>query len=326
MENKNIMVYAELDNGKVQSSALELMSKARSLFTGDDVKIVYVTVGNDTKAAVEELSKAGADAVYFCENEKLKIFNVDYFSAAVGEAIKMFDPDIVLMPASTYGEELSPTVALQFKTAGAAHCVDLVLRETGEFVTHVPAFGGKVIGEILIPNTRPQIASIKPGLFTADKLEAKDCEVIAIDPAVVDNKQSKIKAIEVVEKEPEGIPVEKADLIVCGGFGVQSQDNWDKLEELAAKLGGTTGCTRPVVDEGWVPDDSKMIGTSGKGVRPKVYIGFGISGAAHHLCGMKDSGLIISVNTSKEAPIFGASDYAVVSDNMPIVDALLEKL
>ena len=326
MENKNIMVYAELDNGKVQSSALELMSKARSLFTGDDVKIVYVTVGDDTKAAVEELSKAGADAVYFCENAKLKIFNVDYFSAAVGEAIKMFDPDVVLMPASTYGEELAPTVALQFKTAGAAHCVDLVLRDNGEFVTHVPAFGGKVIGEILIPHTRPQIASIKPGLFTAEALEAKECEVIAVDPAVVDNTKSKIKAIEVVEKEPEGIPVEKAELIVCGGFGVGSQENWDKLEALAAKMGGTTGCTRPVVDEGWVPDDSKMIGTSGKGVRPKVYVGFGISGAAHHLCGMKDAGLIISVNSDGEAPVFGASDYAVVGDGMPVVDALLEKL
>lgn len=326
MANNKIMVYAELDNGKVQSSALELMTKARSLFTGDDVKIVYVTCGDDTKAAVEELSKAGADAVYVCDSPKLKVFNVDYFSAAVGEAIKQFDPDIVLMPASSYGEELSPTVALQFKTAGAAHCVDLVVAEDGTFVTHVPAFGGKVIGEIMIPNTRPQIASIKPGLFSAEEQAARDCEVVTIDAAVVDAVNSKIKAVQVVEKEPEGIPVEKADLVVAGGFGVGSQENWDKLEQLAEKLGGTTGCTRPVVDEGWVPDESKMIGTSGKGIRPKVYLGFGISGAAHHLCGMKDSGLIITVNTDKEAPVFGASDFCAVSDDMKIVDALLAKL
>ncbi len=326
MDNKNIMIYAELENGKVQSSALELMTKARDLFPAEDVKIVYMVAGDDTKAAVEELSKMGADAVYACENAKLNIFNVDYFSAAMGAAIDMFQPDVVLVPASTYGEELAPTVALQYKTAGAAHCVNMVVRESGEFVTHVPAFGGKVIGEILIPNTRPQIASIKPGLFTATEQPARACEVIAIDPAVVDNCTSKIKAVAVHEKEPEGIPVEKAELIIAGGFGVGSQENWDKLEALAEKMGGTTGCTRPVVDEGWVPDDSKMIGTSGKGVRPKVYIGFGISGAAHHLCGMKDSGLIISVNQDKEAPVFGASDFVAVGDGMDVVDALLAKL
>lgn len=325
MANKNIMIYAEINNGKVQSSAYELMSKAHELFPGDDVKLVYVTCGNDTKAAVEELSKQGADAVYVCESDKLEIFNVDYFSAAVGEAIKQFDPDVVLMPASTYGEELSPTLALQFKTAGAAHCVDLVINENGDFITHVPAFGGKVIGEILIPNTKPQIASIKPGLFAREELAARKCEVINIDASVVENKESKIKAVEIVEKEPEGLPIEEADLIVCGGYGLGDKENWEKLEVLAKKLGGTTACTRPVVDEGWGVPESKMIGTSGKGVRPKVYLGVGISGASHHLCGMKDSGLIISINKDKDAPMFAASDYCVVGD-LRVVDALNDLL
>ena len=312
MANKKVMVYAELENGVVQGSALELMSKARDLFTDSDMEFAYVT--------------AGDNKVYVCENAKLNMFNVDYYTAAVSEAIKAFDPDVVLMPASTYGEELSPTVALKFKTAGAAHCVDLTLREDGSFVSMVPAFGGKVIGEILIPNTRPQISSIKPGLFSAGELPDLGAEVVTIDGAVIDNTPSKIKAISIEEKAPEGIPVEKAEIIICGGFGIGSQENWDKLEVLADKVGGTTGCTRPVVDEGWVPDDQKMIGTSGKGVRPKIYVGFGISGAAHHLCGMKDAGLIITVNQDKEAPIFGASDYAVVADDMAIVDALIEKL
>lgn len=326
MNNKNIMIVAELDNGKVDKSALELMTKARDLFPAEDVRVAYVTTGENISSAVDKLKTMGADVVYAADDDRLEQFNIDYVSAAVLDAVRQFEPDIMLVPATTYGEELAPTLALKLKTAGAAHCVDLKVRENGEFVTMVPAFGGKVIGEILIPNTRPQIASVKPGMFEAKEQKARNCEVVMIDPAIVQNCKSRIRAIGQVEKEPEGIPVEKAEVIVCGGYGVGSQENWNKLEELAKKLGGTTGCTRPVVDEGWVPDASKMIGTSGKGTRPKFYIGFGISGAAHHVCGMQDSGCIVTVNTDKEAPMVTASDYVAVADNMDVVNALLSKI
>jgi electron transfer flavoprotein alpha subunit len=324
MENKKILIYAEIADGKLQSSAYELMAKARTVFP-EDAQIAYVTCGDNIAETVFALSQNGADAVYACESHKLKLFNIDYHSTVISEAIRAFDPDVLLIPASAYGEELAPSLALQFDTAGAAHCVDILLSDDGRFVTHVPAFGGRIIGEILIPGTRPQIASIKPGLFSADTQPARKCDLININSTKIDAVNSKIRAIKIEQNPPAGIPIEESDLLVVGGFGIGSQENWDKLEELADKLGGTTACTRPVLDEGWVKDDNKMIGTSGKSVRPKVYLGFGVSGSTHHMCGMQDSDVIIAVNKDEDAPIFDASDYCAVS-NLDVVDALLKKL
>ena len=204
------------------------------------------------------------------------------------------------MPASTMVKNWLRQSTLQFKTAGAAHCVDLVLRDNGEFVTHVPAFGGKVIGEILIPHTRPQIASIKPGLFTAEAAEAKECEVIAVDPAVRWLTKSKIQGDQSCRERARRHSGRRLTSSSAAASVLVPRRNWDKLEELAARwvvpLAARTGCRRRLGS-----DDSKMIGTSGKGVRPKVYVGFGISGAAHHLCGMKDAGTVVSVNSDGEA-------------------------
>lgn len=326
MENKKILIYGELKNNIVESSASELITKARELFPAQDMEMAFVTCGSRIEEAVSELSKINADKVYCLESSKLSVFHIDYYSAVIKAAIDDFQPDIVLIPASVYGEELAPTLSLQCKSAGAAHCVDLRVDEDGNFITMVPAFGGKVIGEILIPSTKPQIASVKPGIFTAKEQPARECQIIELGQEVIDSVSTKILPLGIHQQEPKGIPVEAADVVVCGGFGVGSQENWNKLEELAAKLKGTTGCTRPVLDEGWVTDEGKMIGTSGKGVRPKVYLGFGISGASHHLCGIMDSGLIINVNQYAQAPSFASSDLCVVADNMDVVDALLEKL
>lgn len=326
MDNKKILIYAELEQNEVQPSALELMTKARDLFDAEDEQIAYVTCGSDVKGAVKELSKMGADKVYYAQSEKLSIFNVDYYSAVIKAVIDEFHPDIVLIPASTYGEELSPTISVQCMTAGAAHCVDLKVAEDGQFVTMVPAFGGKVIGEIMIPKTRPQIASIKPGIFGAKEQPERECEIKELDHSVVDGVDSKIKVRNVHREEPKGIPVENAEIVVCGGDGMGSKENYDRLAVLAEKLGGAVGCTRPVLDEGWEKDEGKLIGTSGKGIRPKIYIGFGISGSSHHLCGMTDSGKVISVNISTTAPIFDSSDYYVVKDGPAVVEALISKL
>ncbi len=326
MENKKILIYGELKNNVVESSAKELMTKARELFPAQDMEMAFVTCGTDIKEAVTELSKINADKVYWLESNKLTMFHIDYYSAVIKAAIDRFQPDIVLIPASAYGEELAPTLSLQCKSAGAAHCVDLKVDDEGNFIAMVPAFGGKVIGEILIPSTKPQIASVKPGIFTAKEQPARECRIIELEQEIIHSVSTKIIPLGIHQQEQKGIPVEAADVVVCGGFGVGSQENWDKLETLAAKLNGTTGCTRPVLDEGWVTDEGKMIGTSGKGIRPKICLGFGISGASHHQCGMKDSGMIINVNQYAHAPSFDASDYCVVADNMDIVEALLEKL
>ena len=147
--------------------------------------------------------------------------------------------------------------------------MDLKLGEDGQFVQMVPAFGGKVIGEILTPHTRPQIASVKPGMFSDVRQPKRECRIEMLDASALDEIRSKITARKLEQKELEGVPLEKAQVIVCGGYGTGSLENWKQLERLAELLGGAAGCTRPVVDQGWVSGEERMIGTSGKTVRPK---------------------------------------------------------
>ncbi|MGI6721900.1 MAG: electron transfer flavoprotein subunit alpha/FixB family protein [Anaerovoracaceae bacterium] len=325
MENKNILIYAELGAEKLDPSCYELLSKSRSLF-GDDAQLAVAVLGCGVEGAAHEAAAAGADLVFKLDDEKLAVYNVDYYSAALEEINELFQPHVILMTAGSTGEELAPTMGLRLNTGVAAHCVDLCLDDEGQLVQMVPAFGGKVIGEIYTPDSIPQIASVKPGTFNAEPLPQREAEIVTVSGRRLEDTDSAIRAISVQKKEAGSMPIEKAPVIVCGGFGVGSEENWQQLEKLAHLLGGTTGCTRPALDSGWTDDEQKMIGTSGKNVRPKVYIGSGVSGATHHVCGMKDSGVIISINNDEEAEMFKSSDYKVVADGAKIISALCDAL
>ncbi len=321
----NILIFSELHHGVPQKASYELLSKARSVFAGEDVKIGFAVAGSRIENAVSELSSSGADFIFGLESPKLELFNVDYFAMAMTEAVKACDPDVILIAASSAGEELAPTLGVRLHTGVAAHCVDFTIREDGQFVMLVPAFGGKVIGEILIPDRQTQIATAKPGMFSAEVQQPRECIVSMLDVSALERFASPIKAIRAVEKETTGQPLEAAEVVVCGGYGIGVREVWEKLELLASRLAGAAGCTRPVLDEGWAADENSMVGTSGKTIRPKVYIGFGISGAAHHVCGMKDAGVIISVNNDEQAEVFQVSDYKVVGDLKAILDELLRQ-
>jgi len=236
-----------------------------------------------------------------------------------------YKPEIVLVGVIHKGEEIGPMAAKILDTGMAAHCFELDIREDGEFLQVVPAFGRKVLGDILCPNHRPQMASMKAGLVDKIVFEGKKAEVEEFNPEV-SGYGDKIEVLEVVEDTTEKVYLSNAELIVAGGFGIGDQAGWDKLEKLAKILNGATGCTRPALDEGWTEREETMVGTSGVAIKPKVYLGFGISGAAHHTCGIKGAGTIISVNRHDNAPIFEVSDYKVVSDWEKVVDVLIEKL
>lgn len=329
LPNKKIMIYAEVSGGEIESSCYELLTKARETFKEDETEIALAAICSGQDEIREQLAGSGADQIFLMEDERFRLFNIDYYAGALVRIQEAFDADVILIPASSTGEELAPTLGKKLDTGVAAHCVDICLDEEGQLVQLVPAFGGKVIGEILTPDTRPQIASIKPGMFTADErlLQSRsEASIVDMDTSWLEEIHSKITAKAVRREAQQGMPLEKAPVIVCGGFGVGSQENWDKIEELAVLLGGAAGCTRPVIDQGWAKDEQKMIGTSGKSVRPKVYIGTGISGAAHHVCGMQDSGVVISINRDEDSEMFAASDYIVCADGAKMIDALIEKL
>lgn len=295
-EIKKVMVYDQGLADQPHPTFWQNMVKVQKLLKGENIEFVRLC----------------------CNSE-----NPEQVVLSIEQVIKEEQPDLLMIAATALGEETAPALGVRLKTGVAAHCADIVINGDGRIAYMVPAFGGKVIGEIFIPNSRPAIATVKPGVFSyteEDVLLYTEilCETIPED-------QCAVRIVETKEIEQRQSSIEKAELIFCGGFGIGSADSWNKLEALAQKTGGGAGCSRPVVDMGWGPDEYYMIGTSGKTVRPKVYVGFGISGAAHHLCGIKDADIIISINNDKDAEVFMASDYKAVMDANEVIDCLTEK-
>lgn len=324
-----IWVVAEQVAGRINSVSYELLNKAQQLKNQlqKPEPVVAVILGKGAEG-LEQLSNYGAEEIITVFAEELEIYQNDLYVAVLQALIEEKKPSIVLIGATAIGQDLAPMLGARLKTGVAAHCVDVRINENNQMVAVVPAFGGKVLGDILCPNTSPQMATLKPGVLGKPvPLEKPAAVVMAFDPsAVLQEDQGRIKALEIVREEQTGVPLEEAEVIVAGGWGIGSRENWDLVEELARLLGGAVGCTRPVVDEQWVQSEQQMIGTSGKSVRPKVYLAFGISGATHHLCGMKDSGLVISVNKDATAPIFEASDVRIVGDARTILTALIKRI
>lgn len=322
-----VWVVAELTGGWPAEVTFELLGKARKLAAhGGRLCTSAVIMGSGVGHLAEELIAGGADRVFLIDDPRLEFYQNDTFALVLEYLIKKHRPEIVICGSSYSGSELSATVAARLATGLAAHCVDLYINSRGELVQVVPAFGGMVLGDILCPGARPQMASVKPGVFQKPERDAERTgEVIKEDAAVLDGYTSPLKAVRTVRREPSELPLEKAEAVVAGGWGVGA-DVWPCLEQLAAELSGAVGCTRPALDEGWAKGEHALIGTSGKTVRPRVYIGFGISGSTHHVVGMKDSGMIINVNTDPGAPVFQVSDYGVVADAKIFLPLLLEKI
>ncbi|TEB15266.1 Acryloyl-CoA reductase electron transfer subunit beta [Pelotomaculum sp. FP] len=322
-----VWIIVEQNGSMLAEVTLELLGKARELAAlGGGSHVWAVLLGNNTGILAGELIVHGADKVIFIDDPRLELYQNDTYGLVLTELVKKHRPEIVLFSASYCGSELSATVAAKLETGLAAHCVDLNINDRGELVQVVPAFGGMVLGDIFCPIERPQMASVKPGMFSKpDRDTTRTGEVIKETASILDGYESPLKAVRVVQEQPAGLPLEKAATVVAGGWGV-GQDTWPYLNQLAGALSGAVGCTRPALDEGWGEGEHVMIGTSGKTVRPQVYIGFGVSGSTHHIAGMKDSKVIININKDPEAPIFQVSDYGVVADAKELLPLLLKKI
>jgi len=327
---KGIWVIAEQIGGSLNSVSLELLSKARQMKEElqSSEPVTAVILGSGVRNMADELGQYGAEEVIVVDHEALAIFENDTYAAVLSDLILERKPEIILMGATAIGQDLAPMLGGILNTGVAAHCVDVRINEEGELVSVVPAFGGKVLGDILCPDHRPQMATLKPGIL-GEPVPQKGASFKVTEYQAEESLKKvtgRVKAVAINKKESQGIPLEKAEVIVAGGWGIGSNENWHYLEELAKLLGGAVGCTRPAIDENWAEGEHQMIGTSGKSVRPKVYIGAAVSGSTHHLCGMKDSGLVISINTDENAPIFAASDVCIVADAAKFLPKLLEKI
>ncbi|MEA3486133.1 MAG: electron transfer flavoprotein subunit alpha/FixB family protein [Thermodesulfobacteriota bacterium] len=322
--SRDVWVFAEQRDGELHDVSLELLGKARELSDKTGSKVVAILIGYHVHKLAQTLVNHGADVVFVADEPTLENYRLLPYTYVFESVIKEHEPDIVLMGATAMGVEFAPRLAARVRTGLSAHCIDLKLDENGNLLQVVPGWGGGVIATIACPDHRPQMSTVMPGAMRALPEKEREGQIEKIYVDLPDsNMGPEVLGVERVVAGEQ--PLEKADIVVAGGWGVGSEENWKLLEELARLLSGAVGATRPPVDEGWARE-GQMIGQSGKTVRPTLYIGVGISGAMHHVVGMDQSKHIININSNPDADIFETSDIIVTEDFMKILPPLIEEL
>ncbi len=336
-EYKGVYVFAQQVDNELSSIAFELIGKGKDLAADLGTEVTAVLIGSDVKGLADELAAYGADKVIVVDDPELKDYRTEPYTHALASVIDTYKPEIVLVGATAIGRDLGPKVSARVKTGLTADCTVL---EIGDFPLNPlpnqeqkhnqllmtrPAFGGNTIATIACPNTRPQMATVRPGVMQKrEKIEGAKAVVEEFNPGFTPNNQY-VEILKVVKAVSDVEDIMDAKILVSGGRGVGSAENFKLLEDLAEVLGGTVSCSRAVVDSGWKPRDLQ-VGQTGKTVRPNVYFAIGISGAIQHVAGMEESDIIIAINKDETAPIFDVADYGLVGDLNKILPQLTANL
>ncbi|KUO92128.1 MAG: electron transfer flavoprotein subunit alpha [Thermocladium sp. ECH_B] len=328
-EYRGIWVYVEHINGKISEGSLQLIGKARELATKIGVDVTGIVVGGDVKKIINEPIYYGADRVIYVEDDRLATYMPHLYAASVVELANKYKPEIILFAATKRGRELAPYVANTLRSGITADCTALAVDPKTRDLDQVrPTYGGSILAHIRTPSRRPQLASVRPNVFpTPPRDESRKGEVIQEKLSKLPEPRGRFLGSKPIAEEDEsGLPpVEKSDIVVVAGKGVNGVEGVKLLTELARLLGGTIGGTKKVTDAGWLPT-SRQIGQTGRTVRPGLYIGMGVSGAIQHVFGINESKIIVAVNSDPNAPIFNYVDYGVVGDYKQVTEALLELL
>ena len=334
---KGVFVFAQQVDNVISNIAYELIGKGKELAKDLGVEVTAVLVGSDVKGLADQLAEYGADKVIVVDDPELKEYRTEPYTHAIASVIKEFKPEIFLIGATAIGRDLGPRVCARIHTGLTADCTKLDIgdfpmnpvpgRETkhNQLLMTRPAFGGNTIASIACPDFRPQMATVRPGVMQkAPKEAGKKAVVTEFNPGFTKNNKY-VDILEVVKAVSNTVDIMDAKILVSGGRGVGSPENFKILDDLAEAIGGTVSCSRAVVDAGWKPKDLQ-VGQTGKTVRPNVYFAIGISGAIQHLAGMEESDIIVAINKDESAPIFDVADYGVVGDLNKIVPMLTEKI
>ena len=338
-EYKGVFVFAQQVDNKVDGIAYELLGEATRLAAPLNAQVTAVLVGSGVKNLADSLAEYGADRVIVVDDPELKEYRTEPYAHALASVINEFKPEIMLVGATAIGRDLGPTVSARVATGLTADCTMLEIgdfplvaipgkeseQKHNQLLMTRPAFGGNTIATIACPNNRPQMATVRPGVM--QKIEPKKgakAEVVEFNPGFQPNNRY-VTIKEVVKAAKDVADIIDAKILVSGGRGVGSAENFKILDDLAAVLGGTVSCSRAVGDSGWKPKDLQ-VGQTGKTVRPNVYFAIGISGAIQHVAGMEESDIIIAINKDEDAPIFDVADYGIVGDLNKIVPELTAKI
>ena len=326
-EYKGVYIYAQQVDNKLSDIAFELVGKAKELAADLNTEVTAVLLGSNVKALATELGEYGADKVIVVDNPALETYRTEPYAQALVSVINEYKPEIMLVGATAIGRDLGPTVSARVKTGLTADCTKLAINEETKLLHMTrPAFGGNTIATIACPDNRPQMATVRPGVMQKLPKEAgRAAEVIEFNPALEENNRY-VEIMDIVKAVGNVENIMDAKVLVSGGRGVGSAENFEMLRDLASCFkGGMVSCSRAAVENGWLAQDYQ-VGQTGKTVRPQIYFAIGISGAIQHVAGMEESDLIIAINKDEDAPIFDVADYGLVGDLKKIVPQLTAAL
>ncbi len=334
-EYKGVFIFAQQVDNEIENIAFELLGEAKNLAKPLETEVTAVLLGYNIKDKADELAAYGADRVIVVDDPKLETYRTEPYAQALSAVINEFKPEIMLVGATAIGRDLGPTVSARVQTGLTADCTQLEIgdfplvarpgqeQKHNQLLMTRPAFGGNTIATIACPNNRPQMATVRPGVMQKiTPIEGAKANVVEFDAKLEENHKY-VEIMEVVKAVKDAVDIQEAKILVSGGRGVGSPENFKILEDLAAAIGGEVSCSRAVVDSGWKPKDLQ-VGQTGKTVRPQIYFAIGISGAIQHVAGMEESDFIIAINKDESAPIFDVADYGIVGDLNQVVPKLTD--
>ena len=326
INEKAVFVFAEQVDNRITPVTFELIGKARELAAQLDSQVVALLPGYQVGSLVSELVAYGAEVVLLADHVELEHYRTEPYTQVLSQTIEKFQPEIVLIGATTIGRDLAPRVAGRVHTGLTADCTALEIEEeTSRFLMTRPAFGGNLMATIVCPEHRPAMATVRPGVMIKripdDNAAA---QIIPFEGTITENEMY-TTIQEVLKKGVSKQDIQDARIIVAGGRGMRNTEGFAMLKDLADVLGGAVASSRAAVDAG-LQDKSRQVGQTGKTVRPILYIACGISGAIQHLAGMEESDFIIAINSDTTAPIFNVADVGIVGDALKIVPKLTEAI
>ena len=333
-EKNNLIVYCEYEDGKVADVSLELLTKGRQLADKLGIKLEAVVLGDKLDGIEKQVFPYGVDTLYKVEDKRLYPYTSLPHSSVLINLFREIEPQIAFMGATCIGRDLGPRVSSALHSGLTADCTALEIGDhkdpkTGKEYTNLlyqirPAFGGNIVATIVNPECRPQMATVREGVM---KSEIRDPEykgtVVDLDAEKYTRPEDFV--VEVIDRhiEKSKVNLKGSPIIVAGGYGVGSKENFELLQKLADTLGAEVGASRAAVDAGWI-DHDRQIGQTGVTVRPKLYIACGISGQIQHIAGMQDSSIIISINSDPNAPINTIADYVITGKMEEVVPKLIK--
>lgn len=327
-KTKDLWVLVETDqNGGAKNVGLELLNPGRRLAEGQQGKLVAVVIGSRVDEAVKAAQAHGADQIIVVDGPEFARYTTDAYTDTLYALVEKYGPTTLLIGATGNGRDLAPRLSCRLKTGLTADCTGLDIDEqSGNVAWTRPAFGGNLMATILCPGHRPQIGTVRPGVFKKKEPDGSRSAEVIREEIHIPEERLRTRVLDVIsELSKELVDLEGAEIIVSGGRGVGGPEGFRTIRELADALGATVGASRAAVDSGWI-SRSHQVGQSGKTVGPKLYIAAGISGAIQHLVGMNSSDVVVAVNKDPDAPIFGVADYGVVGDLFQVLPALTESV